>query len=71
MQNFDIAAYYWPAYHDEPLWRRFMPDGEGEWQTIKKSIPKFEGHYQPRIPLWGYQDEADPKVMKQKINAAA
>ncbi|MBN1903357.1 glycoside hydrolase family 99-like domain-containing protein, partial [Candidatus Sumerlaeota bacterium] len=71
MQNFDIAAYYWPAYHDEPLWRRFMPDGIGEWQTIKKSLPKFDGHYQPRVPLWGYQDEADPKVMQKKIDAAA
>ncbi len=69
--SYDIAAYYWPAYHDEPRWRRFMPEGEGEWQTIKKAAPKFEGHYQPRVPLWGYADEADPRVMEQKIEAAA
>jgi hypothetical protein len=68
---YDIAAYFWPAYHDEPRWRRFMPEGEGEWQTIKKAKPKFEGHYQPRVPLWGYGDEADPRVMEQKIDAAA
>ena len=71
MQGFDIAAYYWPAYHDEPLWRRFMPDGEGEWQTIRKASPRFEGHYQPRVPYWGYQNEAEPIVMQQKIDAAA
>ncbi len=70
-QSFDIAAYYWPAYHDEPLWRRFMPEGEGEWQTVRKSPAKFAGHYQPRVPLWGYQNEADPKVMQKKIDAAA
>ena len=68
---YDIAAYYWPAYHDEPRWRRFMPDGEGEWETIKKSKPKFPGHDQPRVPQWGYLDESDPAVMEGKIDAAA
>lgn len=70
-QSYDIAAYYWPAYHDEPRWRRFMPEGEGEWQTIRRARPKFPGHWQPRVPLWGYGDEADPEVMAQKIAAAA
>ena len=48
--KYDIAAYYWPAYHDEPRWRRFMPDGHGEWETIRKAKPKIPGHEQPRIP---------------------
>jgi hypothetical protein len=69
-QNYDIAAYYWPAYHDEPRWRQFMPQGEGEWQTVRQSAPKFEGHYQPRVPMWGYEDESDPAVMQKKIAAA-
>lgn len=68
---YDIAAYYWPAYHDEPRWRRFMPEGEGEWQTIRKATPKFPGHWQPRVPAWGYLNEADPLVMEKKIDAAA
>ncbi len=67
----DIAAYYWPAYHDEPRWRRFMPAGEGEWQTIRRARAKFPGHWQPRVPLWGCEDEADPRVMERKIDAAA
>ena len=70
-KTYDIAAYYWPAYHDEARWRCFMPDGEGEWETIKKTQPKFEGHNQPRIPQWGYLNEADPAVMEKKIDAAA
>jgi len=68
--TFDLAAYYWPAYHDEPRWRRFMPAGQGEWQTVRQAAPKFPGHRQPRVPLWGYRDEADPAVMAQKIDAA-
>lgn len=67
---YDIAAYYWPAYHDEPRWRRFMPGGEGEWETIRKARPKFPGHYQPRVPQWGYLNEADPRVMEMKIDTA-
>jgi hypothetical protein len=68
--SYDIGAYYWPAHHDEPRWRAFMPEGQGEWQTIRKATPKFEGHLQPRVPLWGYLDEADPRVMEKKIDAA-
>ena len=68
--TYDIAAYYWPAYHDEPRWRLFMPEGEGEWQIIRNATPKLDGHIQPRVPTWGYTDEADPAVMEQKIEAA-
>jgi len=69
--RYDIAAYYWPAYHDEPRWCRFMPEGQGEWETIRKATPKFSGHYQPRVPAWGYTSESDPRVMEKKIDAAA
>ncbi len=48
-----------------------MPEGEGEWQTIRKAVPKFPGHLQPRVPAWGYLDESDPLVMERKIGAAA
>lgn len=70
-QPYDIAAYYWPAYHDEPRWRRFMPKGEGEWETVRAARPKFPGHVQPRVPVWGYENEADSRVMERKIAAAA
>ncbi len=69
-QDYDIAAYYWPAYHDEPRWRGFMPEGVGEWEIIRKARPKFPGHWQPRVPSWGYLDESDPAVMEKKIEAA-
>lgn len=69
--EYTVAAFYWPAYHDEPRWRAFMPAGEGEWETIRKAFPKFEGHYQPRVPLWGYEDESQPAAMERKIAAAA
>jgi len=66
-----VAAYYWPSCHDErrsheALWG----EGIGEWEIIKKGSPRFKGHDQPRLPLWGYKMGDDPKVMEKKIDAA-
>lgn len=70
-QNYDIAAYIWPAYTGkEPRTRMFWDEGIGEWQTVKKAAAKFEGHSWPRKPLWGYEDEAAPAVMEKQIDAA-
>lgn len=66
-----VAAYVWPSCHygernAEVLW----PEGRGEWEIIRKGTPRFEGHYQPKVPLWGYEMDDDPKVMEKWINAA-
>lgn len=72
MQNYDIAAYIWPAYTgDEERTRIFWPEGYGEWETVRAAKAKFDGHMWPRIPTWGYCNEADPYIMEMQINAAA
>jgi hypothetical protein len=38
---------------------------------VKRAEPRFPGHIQPRVPLWGYTDESDPAAMAVKIEAAA
>ncbi|WP_199913387.1 glycoside hydrolase family 99-like domain-containing protein [Flagellimonas amoyensis] len=68
--DYKVAAYYWPAYHNEPRWRTFFDGREGEWEIIHRALPKYEGHRQPRVPVWGYEDETNPKVMEKKIDAA-
>jgi len=71
-QKYDVAAYIWPAYTgDEPRTRMFWPEGHGEWETVRKATGKYPGHTWPRKPLWGYQNEADPRVMEMQIDAAA
>ncbi len=71
MKKYDVAAYVWPSYTgDELRSRMFWPNGEGEWQTVRTAEAKFEGHLWPRKPLWGYVNEADPKVMEMEINEA-
>ncbi len=69
-QKYDIAAFVWPSYHPDDRAKIFWPDGIGEWQTVKSNAPKYEGHEQPRYPLWGYINEADPYVAEMEINAA-
>nr|WP_294870536.1 glycoside hydrolase family 99-like domain-containing protein [uncultured Pedobacter sp.] len=69
-QDYDVAAFYWPAYHYEPRAEFLFPEKKGEWEIIYKAQPKEKGHAQPKVPLWGYLDEANPKDMDKKITAA-
>ena len=69
--TYDVAAYIWPSYHEDPRAVIFWPEGFGEWESVMKAVPRFEGHMQPRRPLWGYQNEADSRVMEMQIDAAA
>ena len=66
-----VAAYIWPSCHNEARSQQLWPDGIGEWEVIKKGNPRFEGHYQPKVPLWGYEMDDNPKVMEKWIDAAS
>jgi hypothetical protein len=70
MKKYDVAAYIWPSYHYEPRMEYFWPEKDGEWYTVRRATPRFEGHDMPRIPLLGHQDEADPAVMRQHVELA-
>jgi len=70
-KEYNVAAYIWPScHHDERFGSMLWPDGEGEWEVIKKGTPRFAGHYQPKQPLWGYEKDNDPKVMEKWIDLA-
>jgi hypothetical protein len=67
-----IASYYFGNYHPNDA-RNQKQKGQGwsEWELVKAARPRFAGHEQPKVPLWGYTDESDPQAMAQKIDAAA
>lgn len=65
-----VAAYYFPNFHIDPKNEIVHGKGWTEWEVAKCARPRFNGHQQPKVPLWGYEDEADPKVMAKKITAA-
>lgn len=68
---YQIAVYYFPNYHPDPRNAQVHGEGWTEWEVVKRAVPRFPNHYQPRVPTWGYEDEFDPQVMAKKINAAA
>jgi hypothetical protein len=68
----EVVVYYFPNYHSgDARNTKLKGAGWSEWELVRGAKPRFPGHEQPRVPLWGYGDESDPKVMAQKIDAAA
>ncbi|MBQ7343997.1 MAG: glycoside hydrolase family 99-like domain-containing protein [Clostridia bacterium] len=75
MNNYDIAAFIWPAYTgNDDRARMFWREGYGEWQSVqnakKNSALKPKDYVWDRRPLWGYVNEADPRVMEMEIECA-
>ena len=70
MSKKELLAWYFPNWHADPRNDKWHGKGWTEWEVAKCARPRFEGHSQPKEPLWGYLDESDPKVMEQKIAAA-
>ncbi len=69
-EPYHVCALVWPSCHDDSLGRTNWEEGIGEWEVIRKGNPRFEGHYQPKEPLWGYEMDNDPKVVEKWINTA-
>jgi hypothetical protein len=71
-QPITVASYYFGNYHPGDA-RNIKNKGTNwsEWELVKNARPRFPGHHQPNVPLWGYTDESKPEVMAQKIAAAA
>ncbi len=70
-ERYQAAAYYFPGYHPTPQNDARLGKGWTEWDLMRAAKPRFPDHFQPKVPLWGYQDESRPEVFEQKIAAAA
>lgn len=70
MTNYKIGAYYYPGWHHCPVRDHSFPKGWSEWDLVYDCKPRFDGHDQPKLPLWGRYDESQPDVFAQKLNIA-
>jgi hypothetical protein len=67
-----VVSYYFGNYHPgDPRNVKYKGTNWSEWELVRDAKPRFPGHQQPNVPLWGYTDESRPEVMAQKIAAAA
>jgi hypothetical protein len=69
--KYQVAAYYFPNYHFEPMNNETHGKCWTEWELLRRAEPRFAGHRQPRVPLWGYEDDSDPRAFAHKIDVAA
>ncbi len=71
MKDKEIFAIYFPSWHPDAHYEKWYGRGFSEWELLKTTRPLFEGHLQPKKPLWGYFDESAPEWMEKQIDTAA
>lgn len=69
--GYEVAVYYFPQWHADPKNEASKGKGWTEWPSLRSAKPRFPGHEQPKRPLWGEIDEADPRVSEMQIREAA
>ncbi|KAB2896677.1 MAG: hypothetical protein F9K40_14075 [Kofleriaceae bacterium] len=62
-----VLAYVYPGWHSIPERDEAFYPGFTEWDLVYGSPPRFEGHVQPRLPLWGRYDDRDPVAVQRRV----
>jgi glycosyltransferase involved in cell wall biosynthesis len=66
-----ILAYYLPQFHAFPENDKWWGTGFTEWTNIARGVPRFEDHYQPRIPRdLGFYSLEDVETIKKQVRLA-
>src|SRR5205085_1409555 len=69
--DFQLACFVCNLWHPTPVLERWFGKGFSEWEVAGRAAPLFDGHDQPKRPLWGYFAEHNVEWATREIDLAA